>query len=128
MQLDKIFKAYDIRGRIDNGELDESVAEAIGAAFASFVATPRLAVGRDIRVSSAALANAFVAGVTSQGVNVEDVGEVATDMVYYYSGAHSVPAAMITASHLPPEWNGIKLNGAGAAPMSRDTGLTQAIS
>ncbi len=125
MQLDKIFKAYDIRGRIDNGELDEGVAEAIGAAFASFVATPRLAVGRDIRVSSAALANAFIAGVTSQGVNVEDVGEVATDMVYYYSGAHSVPAAMITASHLPPEWNGIKLNGAGAAPMSADTGLTE---
>ncbi len=125
MQLDKIFKAYDIRGRIDNGELDEGIAEAIGAAFASFVATPRLAVGRDIRVSSGALADAFIAGVTSQGINVDDVGEVATDMVYYYSGGHTMPAAMITASHLPPEWNGIKLNGAGAAPISRDTGLTE---
>ncbi len=125
MQLDTIFKAYDIRGRIDNGELDEGVAEAIGAAFASFVGTPRLAVGRDIRISSGALADAFIAGVTSQGINVDNVGEVATDMVYYYSGAHAMPAAMITASHLPPEWNGIKLNGAGAAPMSRDTGLTE---
>ena len=93
MQLDTIFKAYDIRGRIDNGELDEGVAEAIGAAFASFVGTPRIAVGRDIRISSGALADAFIAGVTSQGINVDDVGEVATDMVYYYSGAHAMPAA-----------------------------------
>ena len=125
MHLDAIFKAYDIRGRIDNGEIDADVAHRIGAAFAAFSGARRIAVGRDIRTSSAELGGAFMEGVCSQGADVDDIGLIATDMSYYYSGAHDVPAAMITASHLPLNWNGIKLSLAGARPVSADTGLAE---
>ncbi len=123
MSLDAIFKAYDIRGRIDNGEIDADVVHRIGAAFAGFSGAARIAVGRDIRTSSAELSDAFVAGALSQGVDVDDLGLIATDMSYFYAGAHDVPAAMVTASHLPLNWNGIKLSLAGARPVSGDTGL-----
>ena len=123
VNLDAIFKAYDIRGRIDNGEIDAGVAGRIGAAFATFSGADRIAVGRDIRTSSAELAAAFMAGAAGQGVDVDDIGLIATDMSYYYAGAHEVPAAMVTASHLPLNWNGIKLSLAGAKPVSGDTGL-----
>ncbi len=125
MNLDAIFKAYDIRGRIDNGEIDADVARRIGAAFAAFSGAERIAVGRDIRTSSAELAAAFAAGATGQGADVDDIGLIATDMSYYYAGAHDVPAAMVTASHLPLNWNGIKLSLAGARPVSGDTGLAE---
>ena len=123
MDLSSIFKAYDIRGRTDTGDLSPLKARAIGAAFASFVATPAVAVGRDCRTSSPALASAFVAGVNSQGVDVIDLGEVATDTVYYVSGDRQVPGAMITASHNPPNYNGIKMCRAGAAPIGAESGL-----
>lgn len=123
MNLDAIFKAYDIRGRIDNGDIGPDVVRAIGAAFASFSASPRLAVGRDIRTSSAELAAAFSDGARSQGADVDDLGLIATDMSYFYAGAEEVPAAMVTASHLPLNWNGIKLSLAGARPVSGDSGL-----
>ncbi len=125
MNLDAIFKAYDIRGRIDNGEIDAGVARSIGAAFAAFSGAGRLAVGRDIRSSSAELAAAFIDGVVNQGVDVDDLGLIATDMSYYYAGAHDVPAAMVTASHLPLNWNGIKLSLAGARPVSAESGLAE---
>ena len=125
MNLDAIFKAYDIRGRIDNGEIDAGVARRIGAAFAVFSGADRIAVGRDIRTSSTEIAGAFIEGVTGQGVDVDDIGLIATDMSYYYAGAHDVPAAMVTASHLPLNWNGIKLSLAGAKPVSGDTGLAE---
>ncbi|MBT8202946.1 MAG: phosphomannomutase/phosphoglucomutase [Acidimicrobiia bacterium] len=125
MNLDAIFKAYDIRGRIDNGDMDAGVARQIGAAFAEFSGAERIAVGRDIRTSSAEIAAAFIEGVVGQGVDVDDIGLIATDMSYYYAGAHDVPAAMITASHLPLNWNGIKLSLAGARPVSGDTGLAR---
>lgn len=125
MNLDAIFKAYDIRGRIDNGEIDADVARRIGAAFAVFSGADRMAVGRDIRTSSGELAAAFIAGAQAQGADVDDIGLIATDMSYFYAGAHNVPAAMITASHLPLNWNGIKLSLAGARPVSADTGLVE---
>jgi len=125
MNLDAIFKAYDIRGRIDNGEIDADVARRIGAAFATFSGADRIAVGRDIRTSSTEISAAFIEGATGQGVDVDDIGLIATDMSYYYAGAHDVPAAMITASHLPLNWNGIKLSLAGAKPVSADTGLAE---
>jgi phosphomannomutase len=125
MNLDAIFKAYDIRGRIDNGEIDAGVARRIGAAFASFSGADRIAVGRDIRTSSVELAAAFIEGAADQGVDVDDIGLIATDMSYYYAGAHDVPAAMVTASHLPLNWNGIKLSLAGARPVSGDSGLAE---
>lgn len=125
MDLDKIFKAYDIRGRIDNGELTPGVAERIGAAFAEFAESDRIGVGKDVRTSSAEIADAFIAGVTGRGVDVDDLGLIATDMSYYYAGAHEAPAAMVTASHLPLNWNGMKLSLAGARPVSGDSGLQE---
>lgn len=125
MNLDAIFKAYDIRGRIDNGDIGVDVVGAIGAAFAAFAESPRLAIGRDIRTSSGELAAAFIEGARSQGVDVDDLGLIATDMSYFYAGAEDVPAAMVTASHLPLNWNGIKLSLAGARPVSGDSGLAE---
>ncbi len=121
--LEKIFKAYDIRGRTDIGDLDEEAARAVGAAFAVFTKASRIAVGSDCRLSTPSIAGAFMEGVTSQGLDVVDIGRVATDTVYYVSGSHALPGAMITASHNPPEWNGIKLCREGAAPVGADTGL-----
>ena len=121
--LQKIFKAYDIRGRTDTGELDEDAAHRIGAAFARFAGAAQIAVGYDCRLSTPAIAGAFMAGAASQGVDVLDIGQVATDTVYYVSGNRNIPGAMITASHNPPEWNGIKLCREGAAPVGADSGL-----
>jgi len=121
--LQKIFKAYDIRGRTDTGDLDEDAARSIGAAFARFTGASRIAVGYDCRLSTPAISGAFMAGAASQGLDVLDIGQVATDTVYYVSGKLQVPGAMITASHNPPEWNGIKLCREGAAPVGADTGL-----
>lgn len=121
--IETVFKAYDIRGRTDTGELDESLARKVGFAFAAEVGQSPIAVGRDCRLSSPGLAQAFIAGVTSRGADVLDLGEVATDIVYYVSGARNVPGAMITASHNPGEYNGIKLCRAGAVPIGSESGL-----
>lgn len=121
--LDTIFKAYDIRGRTDIGTLDEAVARRIGAAFAVFADSSRIALGRDCRESSPAIASAFIDGVVGQGVDVLYLGEVATDLVYFVSGSMDIPGAMITASHNPPEYNGIKLCRSGARPIGIESGL-----
>lgn len=125
IDLSSIFKAYDVRGRTDGGTLTPVAARSIGAAFASFVDASPVAVGRDCRASSPALAGAFIEGVVSRGVDVVDLGEVATDTVYYLSGLRGMPGAMVTASHNPPEYNGIKLCRAGAAPIGAESGLTE---
>ena len=122
MDLGRIFKAYDIRGLVPD-ELDEMVAERVGAAFARFTGSGRIAVGYDARVSSPLLADAFGAGIAGAGGDVDLLGMVATDMVYHAAGMLGQPAAMITASHNPKGWNGIKLCLAGAAPVGVDTGL-----
>ena len=121
--IDSVFKAYDIRGRTDTGELDERLARNVGAAFASLFDGSAIAVGRDCRISSPGLAVAVTEGITSQGVDVLDIGEVATDVVYFVSGDRSAPGVMITASHNPGEYNGIKLCRAGAVPVGSDSGL-----
>jgi phosphomannomutase len=121
--LDRIFKAYDVRGRADSGEIDAGVARAIGAAFATMVDEPAVAVGRDARVSSPTLAEALIAGLLAGGVDVWDVGLVATDVIYHVAGSRGVAGAMVTASHNPGEYNGIKLCRAGAAPVGEETGL-----
>ncbi len=123
MDLDAVFKAYDIRGRTDIGELDAGLAHDIGAAFAIMVGAASIAVGQDCRASSPALSDALVDGILEQGVDVVRLGEVATDTVYYVSGSRQVPGVMITASHNPPSYNGIKLCRPGAAPVGADTGL-----
>ena len=120
--LAAIFKAYDVRGRTD-GELDADAARRIGGAFVSWTGASRIAIGRDCRLSSPLLAAALAEGAMGQGADVVDLGEIPTDVAYYYSGKENVPAAVVTASHNPPEWNGIKLCRAGAAPIGWDTGL-----
>ncbi len=123
MDLESIFKAYDIRGP-SPGELDEVAAQAIGAAFGSFAKGP-VAIGRDSRLNSPALSAAFASGVVSVGHDAMDIGQVPTDLVYFVSGAESVAGAMITASHNPVGYNGIKLCLPGAAPVGAESGLAQ---
>jgi phosphomannomutase len=123
-ELAKIFKAYDIRGIVPE-ELDETVAEAIGAAFARLTDAPAIVTVHDMRTSSDPLAAAFGRGAAAQGADVVAAGLGSTDMLYYASGSLGIPGAMITASHNPPKYNGIKLCRDGARPVGRDTGLTQ---
>jgi phosphomannomutase len=122
--LSGIFKAYDIRGVVPD-QLDEDAARRIGAAFAHWARAPRIALGRDVRPSSPGLAAAFSDGVTSRGVDVVDLGLVSTDLLYFASGQLDVPGCVLTASHNPPNYNGLKLCLAGAAPVGEDTGLRQ---
>ncbi|MGN6794698.1 MAG: phosphomannomutase/phosphoglucomutase [Streptosporangiaceae bacterium] len=118
----KIFMAYDIRGVVPD-ELDEGVAEAVGAGFARLTGAPTIVTVHDMRTSSGPLADAFARGVTSCGADVIDGGLGSTDMLYYGSGHLGLPGAMLTASHNPANYNGIKLCRAGAKPIGQDTGL-----
>src|SRR6201994_981263 len=120
----EIFKAYDIRGVVPD-DLDERVAEAAGAAFARLTGASQIVTVHDMRTSSAPLAAAFGRGVTTQGADVIAAGLGSTDMAYYASGDLDVPAAMITASHNPARYNGIKLCRAGAKPVGQQTGLAE---
>ena len=122
MNLDSIFKAYDVRGLVPE-QLDEDTARRIGSAFADFAEAPAMVVGRDCRESSPGLAGALIEGVVARGVAVHDLGMITTDMVYFASGALDVPGVMITASHNPRGYNGIKLCLAGAAPVGAESGL-----
>lgn len=120
-----VFKAYDIRGRSDTRDLDSDLYELVGNAFARLVETRAIAVGRDTRTSSPEFFEALARGINAAGTDVVDLGEVPTDVVYFYSGAHDMPGAMITASHNPAEYNGLKLCRASAAPVGEETGLIE---
>jgi phosphomannomutase len=121
-----IFKAYDIRGLVD-GELSPDFAFAVGLAFARFLELERepstVIIGEDMRPSSPELADAFSAGVTSNGTNVIRIGLASTDMLYFAAGSKNLPGAMFTASHNPAAYNGIKLCLSGARPIGKETGL-----
>ena len=117
-----IFKAYDIRG-VYPEQLDDEDAFRIGRAFASWSGADSIVVGRDCRLSSPQLSEAFIDGVSAEGARCADLGLATTDMVYFASGRLSVPGAMFTASHNPPQYNGLKLCLAGAAPVGEETGL-----
>jgi phosphomannomutase len=121
--LSRIFKAYDVRGVVPD-DLDEDAARRIGSAFADWAAAPRIAVGYDCRLSSPALAGAIHEGVVVRGVDVIDLGLASTDLLYFSSGSLDVPGVMLTASHNPPQWNGLKFCLAGAKPVGQDTGLS----
>jgi len=121
--LDTLIKAYDIRGTVPD-ELDEQTTRDAAAAFVHILGADAVIVGRDMRASSPALAAAFAAGAASRGADVIDIGLASTDLVYYASGVLGLPAGMVTASHNPAGYNGIKLCRAGAAPVGQDTGLT----
>ena len=122
MDLSRIFKAYDIRGVVPD-ELDASVARGVGAAFARFTGAPRILMGRDMRASGVDLAAAFAEGATGEGADVVDLGLISTDLMYYAAGSLDAPGAMLTASHNPAKYNGIKLCLPGARPVGQDTGL-----
>lgn len=118
----RIFGAYDVRG-VYPTELDEGAAYQIGWAFAQHLGASPIAVGRDMRISSPALAQAFIRGITDQGADAVDLGLTTTDELYFAVGKYSYPAgAMITASHNPKQYNGIKMCRANAVAISSETG------
>ena len=124
-----IFKAYDVRGTVPD-QFDDDMARAIGAAFAKFVSGEDPSVGqvlvaRDMRPSGEAMVAAFAEGVTSQGLDVVDLGLGSTDLLYFAAGTLDAPGAMFTASHNPAQYNGIKFCLSGARPVGEDSGLTQ---
>ena len=124
MQINSdIFKAYDIRGLYPK-ELNEEIARLIGRGFAAYLKVPAVAVSRDMRVSSPALASAFIEGVRDQGTDVIDYGMMATDMLYFAVVRDELGGgAQITASHNPGQYNGVKMVRAGALPLSGDAGI-----
>ncbi len=125
MNLDpNIFKAYDVRG-VYPGEVNEEAARAIGAAFVAYLHATRIAVGRDMRLSSPAIAAAFIDGATSQGADVVDYGMIATDMLYFAVARDGHDGGVeITASHNPKQYNGMKLVRQEAFPLSGDAGIS----
>ncbi len=126
MNLDTIFRAYDIRGKVP-AELTPPVAHAIGRAFAQFLPEEGpVAVGRDMRPDSEALTNQIIKGITATGRDVWDIGLVTSDMVYFAVGRFKLAGgAMITASHNPGEYNGIKLCREQVQPVGSTSGLLQ---
>jgi phosphomannomutase len=119
----KVFKAYDVRG-LYPAELDEEGAEAIGRAYVEQFEPRRIAVGRDIRLSSPSMQEAFVRGAATAGADVVDLGLVGTEMVYFAVGSLGLEGgAMVTASHNPKEYTGMKLVRRGALPVGGESGL-----
>ncbi|MCV7215668.1 phosphomannomutase/phosphoglucomutase [Mycobacterium crocinum] len=120
-----VIKAYDVRGLVGK-EIDDAFVSDVAAAFARLIrgeGGDRIAIGYDMRMSSPALADAFAAGVTAQGLDVIRIGLASTDQLYFASGFLGCAGAMFTASHNPAAYNGIKLCRAGAKPVGEDTGL-----
>ena len=119
------FKAYDLRGRIP-GELNDDVAYRVARGVAQFLSPQRIVVGRDIRLSSEALADAVCKGLTDSGVDVYDIGVCGTEGVYFatFDGGYD-GGIMITASHNPPDYNGMKFVREGSKPISGDNGLQE---
>lgn len=126
--LDAIFKAYDIRGTVPD-QLDADLVQRIGAAFARFAAdttgATEVLVAHDMRPSGPAFAEAFAAGVTGQGLDVVHLGLASTDLLFWAAGQYDAPGAMLTASHNPAQYNGVKLCLAGARPVGEATGLAR---
>jgi phosphomannomutase len=121
----KVFKAYDVRG-IYPAELDEDGARAIGRAFVEQFEPDRIAVGRDMRLSSPSMAAAVMDGAASAGADVLDLGLVGTEMVYFAVGELSLDGGiMVTASHNPKEYTGMKIVRQGALPVGGESGLLE---
>ena len=120
--LDRIFKAYDVRGVVPD-DLDADLVRRIGAAFAEWTQAPAILLGRDCRLSSPELAAAIAEGATSRGVDVVDLGLASTDLLYFAAGSQDLPGIMLTASHNPKQYNGLKFCLAGAKPVGEETGL-----
>ncbi len=123
VRMGTIFRAYDIRGAYPD-ELDEGIARRIGTGFVRLLHAEAIVVGRDMRLSSPSLTEAFIEGALSAGASVTDIGMVSTPLLYYaiIDGGFD-GGAMVTASHLPGRMNGFKLCRKDAIPLSGDTGL-----
>lgn len=124
-RLDKVIKAYDIRGVVGD-TIDEDLAERVGAAFAQILTREgerTIAVGHDMRPSSPSLSAAFARGAAAAGMQVIELGLTSTDELYFAAGTLGCAGAMFTASHNPAQYNGIKLCRVGARPVSTATGL-----
>jgi phosphomannomutase len=118
-----IFKAYDIRG-LHPSEIDEDVARQVGRGFVAYLNAKRIGVSRDMRVSSPALAAAFIEGALAQGADVVDYGMLPTDVLYFAVVNDGLDGgAQITASHNPKQYNGIKMVRREALPLSGDAGI-----
>jgi phosphomannomutase len=119
----KVFKAYDVRG-LYPVEIDEEGARAVGRAFAEQFEPRRIAVGRDMRLSSPTMAKAAIEGAAGAGADVLDLGMVGTEMVYFAVGELGLDGGvMVTASHNPKEYTGMKIVRGGALPVGGDSGL-----
>ena len=122
---DDIFKAYDIRGLYPQ-EVDEAAAERIGCALAQQLGATRLGTGMDPRPSSIGLLEAFAAGAAAAGASTVDFGLVPTEMLYFGVASRGLDGGvMVTASHNPPQYNGMKLVGDGALPLSGEQGIPE---
>ncbi len=123
--MDKIkgFKAYDIRGKVPS-ELNSDLAYKIGRAFAKLIKAKKIVVGHDVRKSSEDINDGLIKGLTESGVDVTDIGLCGTEMIYYSTPALDADGGiMITASHNPPEYNGMKFVKRDSVPVGYDSGL-----
>jgi len=119
------FKAYDIRGQLGT-ELNPEIACRIGRAYAEFLKPGRVIVGRDVRLSSAELCTALTKGLCEAGADVFDIGLCGTEEVYHATFSQQMDGGiMVTASHNPMDYNGMKLVREGSRPISGDTGLSE---
>ena len=117
------FKAYDIRGKLPH-EINSEIAYRVGNATAEYLSAKKMVLGRDIRVSSDELSKSMALGLMDAGVDVIDIGECGTENVYYATGElKSCGGIMVTASHNPSDYNGFKIVGENAKPISSETGL-----
>jgi len=122
---ESIFKAYDIRGTYPD-QLNEDLAYKIGRALVAYLKPEKVAVGRDMRLSSSSLLEKLTSAITEGGAEVVDIGLVSTDCLYFAVGKYGYDAGvMITASHNPPEYNGFKMCKKDAVPLSGESGIDQ---
>ena len=122
-----IFKAYDVRA-VYPSQINGEVARRVGRAFIDYLggAPKRIAVGRDVRLSSPEIAGSFIEGARSEGAEITDIGVVGTDMMYFHVASQDLDGgAIITASHNPKEYNGIKMVRRGALALSGDAGIKE---
>ncbi|MEQ9465155.1 MAG: phosphomannomutase [Haliea sp.] len=123
MQPLECFKAYDVRGRVPD-QLNEDIAHRIGCAFAEVIKPRRVVVGHDVRLSSEAIKGALIAGLCQQGVDVCDIGLCGTEEIYFATSHAGMDGGIVvTASHNPMDYNGMKFVRARSQPISGDSGL-----
>ena len=118
------FKAYDIRGKVPS-ELNVDLAEKIGRAYVQIIGAKNIVVGHDIRLSSPELTEALIKGLRAAGANVTDIGLCGTEMIYFSTFFYEMDGGIVvTASHNPQDYNGMKMVQKNSRPVGTDSGLT----